>query len=102
MLVVYVVRICQYTREVMEYSSKINRVTHSNSKGGKEVLRQQQQAAGQVFALIRVTKSVECLEEHIKVLMTPTPVFCPPQHVIDLATAIRDSTARTKGTIVTF
>ena len=42
------------------------------------------------------------LEEHIRLLTTPTPVVCPPQHVHDLATAICDSTARPKGILVSF
>ena len=45
----------------MGNSSKINKVTHSNSKIEKRALRQQQHAAGHVSALALVTKRVERL-----------------------------------------
>ena len=60
--------------QVMGNLSKINKVNHSNSKGGKGALRQQQQTAGP----------------------DKTSMVCPPQHVLDLASFIRDSTDRTK------
>ena len=36
-----------------------------------------------------------------RLLATPTPVVCSPQHVINLATAISTSTVRPQGTLVT-
>ena len=48
-------------KQVMGYLSKINKVTHTNSKSVKGALRQQQEVAGQVSALIRVTERVERL-----------------------------------------
>ena len=63
-----------------------------------------QAAADCRASLARATKRVErlegekaALEDQIRLLATPTPVVFPPQHVFDLATAIRDSTARRKG-----
>ena len=95
--------------QVMGNSRKSNKANNSLSKGGKGARRKQQQTAGLVSALARATERVErlegekaALEDQIRLLATPTPVVFPPQHVLDLATAIRDSTARHKGSLVTF
>ena len=72
---------------------------------GKWAHRQRLQASGQVSALLRVVERVEgekaALDDQIRLLTTPTPVVRPPQHVLDLATAFRDSMARQRGTLVT-
>ena len=93
----------------MENSRKSNKVNNSESKGGKGARRKRQRTAGLVSALARVTLRVErlerkkaVLEDQIRLLATPTPVVLPPHHVLDLATAIRDTTARHKGSLVIF
>ena len=50
----------------------------------------------------RVEGEKAALKDQIRLLTTPTPVVCPPQHVLDLATAFRASMARQGGTLVTF
>ena len=81
----------------------------SNTKRGKRAQRRRLQASGQVSALARVMERVErvegekvALEDQIRLLKTSTPVVCPPQHVLDLATIFRASMARQRGTLVTF
>ena len=95
--------------QVMGNSKKSNNVNNSKSKGGKGARRMQRQTAALVSALARATEGVEsfegekaALEDQIRLLATLTPVVLPPQHVLDVATVIRDSTARHKGSLVTF
>ena len=87
--------------QVMGNSRKSNKANNSLSKGGKGARRKQQQTAALVSALARATERVKrlegekaALEGQIRLLETPTPVVFPPQHVLDLAIAIRDSTVR--------
>ena len=45
---------------------------------------------------------IAALEDQVRLLATPTPVVLSPQHVLDLATAIRETIARHKGSSATF
>ena len=85
------------------------RGSHCDYHGGKRAQHQQKQAAWQSLTLKRAREQKERLEleklkleNQIRQLLEPTSLVRPPQHVLDLAAAIRDQTARQRGTIVSF